>query len=173
MTTERQRLSNQRNGRLSRGPKTAAGKARSRRNAFRHGLSANVFVDAEKSQQIANFARLVAHDTSPENARELATGDYELRQVRLYQARLMSILHKNAAGSLVGAVTSISTDIGELGSAPPTAAAMVSRPVGTAPEAANPASPEDSVSKALHDLLNTQRYERQAQAKLRRAMRRK
>ena len=39
MSTLKQIAANQRNGRRSRGPRTAAGKARASRNARRHGLT--------------------------------------------------------------------------------------------------------------------------------------
>jgi hypothetical protein len=44
MTTERQIASNQRNARLSTGPTTPEGKARSRANALKHGLAADTLV---------------------------------------------------------------------------------------------------------------------------------
>jgi hypothetical protein len=42
MISDRKLAANRANGRKSRGPKTPAGKARSRRNSFVHGLSAKV-----------------------------------------------------------------------------------------------------------------------------------
>ena len=45
MATERQILANRANARLSRGPKTAAGKLTSSRNAYRHGLSSPLRLD--------------------------------------------------------------------------------------------------------------------------------
>jgi hypothetical protein len=146
MTTERQRLANQRNARLSRGPKTAAGKARSRRNALTHGLSAKVLIAYDKNQRIDDFARHVAHDTAPDIACELSTGEYELRQVRLYQCSLLCAVDAEIAGG--GALESGSTD-------------------------ATASMDETDVSDTLDKLLKSQRYERQAQAKLRRALRRK
>ena len=47
MSSEKRIAASQRNGALSRGPKTTAGKAISSRNALRHGLLAKVIVHAD------------------------------------------------------------------------------------------------------------------------------
>jgi len=47
MTTPKQVAANRRNARMSTGPKTASGKAQSRRNALVHGLTARVLLDDE------------------------------------------------------------------------------------------------------------------------------
>ena len=45
MTSDRQQRANRANAKSSTGPKTAAGKARSAQNAFRHGLNVPVRSD--------------------------------------------------------------------------------------------------------------------------------
>jgi hypothetical protein len=60
MATDRQIAANRRNGSLGRGPKTSAGKARSSRNAFKHGLSIPVNRDKSLRRQIAVLARILA-----------------------------------------------------------------------------------------------------------------
>jgi hypothetical protein len=45
MTTDKQFAANRENGKKSTGPKTEAGKRRSRRNAFRHGLTAETVIE--------------------------------------------------------------------------------------------------------------------------------
>ena len=56
MASERQIAASRRNGRLSRGPKTKEGKARSSGNALRHGLSARKYLLAGESEE--EFLRL-------------------------------------------------------------------------------------------------------------------
>jgi len=46
MTSFRQIEANRRNARLSTGPTTEEGKSKSRRNAIRHGLTAETVIDA-------------------------------------------------------------------------------------------------------------------------------
>jgi hypothetical protein len=94
----------------------------------------------------------MAHDTPPDLARELATGEYELRQVRLYQGRLLSVVEAQTAGALR-----------ELEGFSPRCELP-----GTAADAAS--MEETGVSNALDKLLKSQRYEREAQVKLRRAL---
>ena len=98
MATDRQVASNRRNGALSRGPKTLAGKARSSRNAVKHGLSIAITSDRASSREIEVLARKFA---------QLGVGDL-LGQARLaaeaeleligYEARLRRFLR--AQGSL-------------------------------------------------------------------------
>jgi hypothetical protein len=59
-----------RNGAKSRGPVTAAGKARSARNALQHGPRAQRFVllDDEKPRQFEALADALADDLAPEGA---------------------------------------------------------------------------------------------------------
>ena len=59
MATDRQIAANRRNGSLGRGPKTSAGKARSSRNALKHGLSIPVNRDKTLRRQIEVLARIL------------------------------------------------------------------------------------------------------------------
>jgi hypothetical protein len=59
MATDRQIAANRRNGALSPGPKTAAGKARSSRNALKHGLAIPITRDHATARKIRRAARQV------------------------------------------------------------------------------------------------------------------
>src|SRR5215510_12975874 len=71
MTTERKIIANQQNAKLSTGPRTESGKRRSRRNAIRHGLTAETVIDTlEDAADYKAFERAIKCNYSPQNAIE-------------------------------------------------------------------------------------------------------
>jgi hypothetical protein len=103
MATDSQIAANRRNGALSRGPKTAAGKARSSRNALKHGLAIPITRD-RAARKIRRAARQIAPSAVGDairNAQIAAEANFELARVRaafeVVVAR-MSISHMSNAG---------------------------------------------------------------------------
>jgi hypothetical protein len=86
--------SNRENARLSTGPKTAAGKTRSARNALRHGLSLSVLSYPIFSEEVDALTREIAGtDPAPEIqelARRIAEAQIDLRRVRYARHELLS-----------------------------------------------------------------------------------
>jgi len=71
MTSFRQIEANRRNARLSTGPTSAEGKRKSRRNAVRHGLTAETVIDAlESAADYAAFEMAVTSDYDARTAME-------------------------------------------------------------------------------------------------------
>jgi hypothetical protein len=85
VTSERKIRTNRANARASTGPKTAEGRARSTRNARRHGLSLPVLADPA-SQELKELAREIAGPTTNAEIHELACriaeAQIDLRRVR-------------------------------------------------------------------------------------------
>ena len=94
MTTERQIMANRANAQKSTGPKTAAGRLKSSRNAYRHGLSLPLRLDVATSSKADAIARALAHNQADEKtlaaAREVATAQLELLRIRAARAELMT-----------------------------------------------------------------------------------
>jgi hypothetical protein len=102
MATDRQIAANRRNGALSRGPKTAAGKARSSRNALKHGLAIPITLDRATARKIRRAARQMAPlavGDSILNAQIAAEATFELARVRAaFEAVVARISHTSNAG---------------------------------------------------------------------------
>ena len=85
MATDRQIAANRRNGSLGRGPKTSTGKARSSRNAFKHGLSIPANRDKTLRRQIEVLAQTLAQSQAGNvfwRARTAAEAELELVRAR-------------------------------------------------------------------------------------------
>jgi hypothetical protein len=98
MTSFRQIEANRRNAQLSTGPKTEEGKSRSRRNAVRHGLTAETVIDAlESTEDYAAFEMAVTSDYDVRTAVErelvlrLASLLWRLRRATAIESGLFSI----------------------------------------------------------------------------------
>ena len=97
MATEKQILANQQNAQHSTGPRTESGKRRSRRNAFRHGLTAEtVIVTLENAADYRAFERAIKSDYSPQTAIEsqlvcrLASLLWRLRRAVIIESGLLN-----------------------------------------------------------------------------------
>jgi hypothetical protein len=94
MQRDRKIKANRVNARASTGPKTARGRARSARNAFRHGLSLPVESDQVLCEQVQALTRQIAgSDTSVHTqilAHKIAEAQVDLLRVRhaRYRARV-------------------------------------------------------------------------------------
>ena len=81
MATERQRQANRQNSRHSTGPKTAEGKAASRTNAIKHGLSGSAVFDEDELKALTESALAVGYSAIA--AEEVARAVLEHRRVML------------------------------------------------------------------------------------------
>jgi hypothetical protein len=95
MATKRQIDANRQNAKRSTGPITVAGRARSKRNALKHGLTAReVTVDEEEASKLEAFRDDIVWDLAPEGALEeelaqqIATDSWRLRRVLRLEAAL-------------------------------------------------------------------------------------
>jgi len=94
MTSEKKRRANRRNARKCTGPRTAAGKARSARNALRHGLARPARLEARLVQAIGELARVIAGEgASPDrraHAVRIAAAHVEIMRMRQVKRDLYS-----------------------------------------------------------------------------------
>lgn len=97
MATEKQIAANQRNARLSTGPRTLQGKARVARNPWKHGLTAQqIVLPNEKSDDLEAFADQWWADLSPVGAREeflverIVICAWRVRRIPLYEVALQA-----------------------------------------------------------------------------------
>ena len=126
----------------STGPRTIAGKARSRRNAFKHGLSIPVIHDDTVAEQVKVLATELA--TLFAKPREVArmAAEAELEVTRVQQA-IVDLINRNVAQEASKADDALN----------------------------NEACVASAVAAALPDLMALMRYERRALSRLRKIRR--
>src|SRR5215475_5149712 len=102
MTSFRQIEANRRNARLSTGPATEEGKRKSRKNALRHGLTAETVIDAlEDAEDYATFEMAVTADYDAQSVVErelvlrLASLLWRLRRATAIESGLFKIQAKH------------------------------------------------------------------------------
>ncbi|MGI9352830.1 MAG: hypothetical protein ACR2O3_14800 [Rhizobiaceae bacterium] len=97
MTSAKQIAANQENAKRSTGPKTKAGKIRSRKNALRHGLASVILEGSPEDQEVNNIARAILGPSNTDSAatyfaREAAEAENTLRHVREVKVELFNTL---------------------------------------------------------------------------------
>jgi hypothetical protein len=99
MASEKQIAANRANAQKSTGPKTAAGKLKSSRNAYRHGLSCSLRLDPVTSAKADVIARALVGEAPNEEkltvAVEFAQAQLELQRIRSTRADLMAKVDLN------------------------------------------------------------------------------
>jgi hypothetical protein len=174
VATDRQIAANRRNARRSTGPRSGAGRKRSGRNSFRHGLAAAATATAERIKHIERLARNIAGASTDvvtlECARTIAQAEFDLAQIRRAQVELIS--HVMAFGEVKRPRASHliretkrflrAFDRGE------------PRFEGLEPPAMPKTEPErtaEAIRRALPELIKLERYERCAAGRRARALR--
>ncbi len=104
MTSEQKIEANRRNGRKSRGPRTAAGKLTASRNALRHGLASITHRQAMPVDEIKHLAQAIcANDNDPlllAPAIAIAENEFVLRTIRQQKIVVIERLRKSTAIAL-------------------------------------------------------------------------
>jgi hypothetical protein len=92
VATEKQIAANRANAKRSTGPKTAAGKRRSSRNAFRHGLSRPLPDDVLTAAAIDATVSTLIDGSDKQEAGTFARAQLELRRIRAVRYSLLVAL---------------------------------------------------------------------------------
>jgi len=173
MASNRQIAANRRNARQSTGPRSSAGRNRSRRNSYRHGLAAGVTLNAERFKHIERLARKIAGNSTDvmtvERARTLAQAEYELVLIRQAKVALISRDMAFGAFEMPDAVepNQVKRLIKGLECGEFVVPELVKIPVMPATE---PEGTAEAARRALPELIKLGRYERRASARRDRAM---
>lgn len=141
MTSQRKADANRRNAMRSTGPRTIAGKTRSRRNALKHGLDVPLNRDDSFSGRIEELTNeLISSLAKPQDIARL-TAEAQLALMRVQEARI----------GIINGTLKHQVDITD-----------------TASDVAHRAK---AIAAALSDLVPLDRYERRALSRLRKVLR--
>ena len=175
MATDRQIAANRGNARNSTGPRSGAGRKRSGRNSFRHGLAAAATATAERVKHIERLARNIAGASTDvvtlECARTIAEAVFDLAQIRRAQVELIS--HVMAFGEVKRPPTSrlireTKRSLRAFGRGEPVRFEGLEPPAMPKTEAERTA---EAIRRALPELIKLDRYERRAATRRARGLR--
>jgi hypothetical protein len=167
MASERQIAANRRNARKSTGPRSGAGKKRASRNAYRHGLTLSITLNASE-KQLDSLVRKIAGDTEDAITLEFAgaVAQAELDLARVQRAKVALIERASAFGELdppqaFSTVTDIirvlnALDQGRVASFPEPVDSWTTMP------SQEPYRSAEAVRRVLPELRKLDRYERRA-----------
>jgi hypothetical protein len=102
MASERQIAANRNNAKKSTGPRSDAGRRRSRLNALHHGLAIAIGGDLARALEIERLARILAADRPhiAAAARDAAAAEVDLRRIREVRATLFDELSRKSEATL-------------------------------------------------------------------------
>ena len=182
MTSARQIAANRRNAQRSTGPRSRAGRARSSRNALKHGLAITLTHDPEMAEEVSALAAAIAGEARGDAtllafAGTIAEAELDLIRVRMARVQLLNGLAADPKTFVPKLPPGWTPDLIELalGPAPPDdlmsklVQSVVSRmiaPVETVPE-----KQALVLACAAPQLLTFDRYERRAMSRRKTAFR--
>jgi hypothetical protein len=162
MASERQIAANRRNARKSTGPRSAAGKKRAGRNAYRHGLSVSMSSNAAFAKELDRLVREIAGDTKDAIALERARAVAEAELERVRQAKVALIERVSAFGKLDPPQLTVAQMI-RLLNAIDRGRFIVPKPDASATmPSQEPDRSAEAVRRVLPDLRKLDRYEHRA-----------
>jgi hypothetical protein len=157
MPSKRQKGVNYANSAKGGGPRSAAGKMRSSRNSYRHGLAASLPCNAQQARRVETLARKIAGDTLDklglEHARQAAHAQLDLDEIRRVKAAMI-----NQALALR-----------QFGPEPPDVAAELDAPASVTLQ--EPERTAEAIRRALPQLIKLERYENSAIVRRQRSLR--
>jgi len=167
LTSDRKIKANRVNAQISTGPRTNHGRARSAKNAFRHGLSLPIQSDQAPCEEVQALARQIAGQHVSAHieilARRVAEAQIDLRRVRYARHQLLSDAladpHYESRADTRAKVTVIKQLLTpKLAGVP--VPALMERYLITTPE--GPAQSAAILSEEMKQLKAMDRYERRA-----------
>jgi hypothetical protein len=171
MASKRQLTANRRNARNSSGPRSAGGKKRASRNAYRHGLAAAIPLGQQFDREVDSIARklLDGYDSTIARAyaHSAATASLEIARVRRAKVALIETIAIFGAEDphppldpMVEADRGLTEHRNRNLAALDMAASDLAAPAPQPPQQLEPH--EEALRRALAELVKLDRYERRA-----------